>query len=212
MADSRYHNLGWFARHPKLYEIGTRLLSTLRRQAAEAVGLETGMKVLDVACGTGALSYELAKLGYEVTGIDLDGEMLRHLTRKIRPGLRLSFVHADALHLPFDENSFQAVTISFSMHDIPYEIALMLLKESKRVLMPNGEITIIDYNEPQKNILARMLYYVAILYESPNYKLFVKSGLDKYFSDADLVGIRRFTIFGCVQVVTCKSRHAARKP
>jgi ubiquinone/menaquinone biosynthesis C-methylase UbiE len=204
MADKRYHNLGWFALHPKLYEIGTMLLSTLRRQAAEAVGIDKGMKILDIACGTGALSYELANLGYEVTGIDLDNDMLKHATKKIRPDLRLSFVHGDALHLAFEDNSFHAVTISFSMHDVPYEMGVKLLKESKRVLAPNGEITIIDYNEPKKNFLARILYHVAILYESPNYALFVKRGLDKYFDDTHLIVTRRFTIFGGVQVVKCK--------
>jgi demethylmenaquinone methyltransferase/2-methoxy-6-polyprenyl-1,4-benzoquinol methylase len=204
MAGRRYNNLGWFAQHPKLYEIGTVLLATLRRQAAVAAGTEKSMRILDIACGTGALSFELAKLGHEVTGIDLDQEMLKHATKKIRPELRLSFVHGDASRMSFKDNSFQAVTIAFSMHDVPYDIGVLFLEESKRVLTADGEITIIDYNEPIKNFLARILYPIAIQYESPNYALFVKRGLDKYLEDTHLAVRRRFTIFGGVQVVTCK--------
>ena len=162
------------------------------------------MKVLDIACGTGALSLELAKLGHEVTGVDLDQEMLKHATKKTKPGLRISFVHGDASKLTFEDHSFHAVTIAFAMHDVPYEIGVLFLKEARRMLAPDGEITIIDYNEPKKNFLARILYLIAILYESPNYALFVKRGLDKYLDDNDLVVIRRFTIFGGIQVVTCR--------
>ena len=85
MPGLRYNNLGWFAKHPKIYELGTVLLGTLRRQAAEAVGIDKRMKVLDIACGTGALSRELAKLGHAVTGIDLDREMLNHAVKNTRP-------------------------------------------------------------------------------------------------------------------------------
>ena len=204
MPGLRYNNLGWFAKHPKIYELGTVLLVTLRRRAAEAVGIDKRMKVLDIACGTGALSRELAKLGHAVTGIDLDREMLNHAVKNTRPDLGISFVHADALKLPFEDNNFHAVTISFSMHDVPFEIGVMILKEAKRVLTQDGEITIIDYNEPKKNFLARILYHIAILYESPSYALFVKRGLDKYLKDSNFVLRRRFTIFGAIQVVTCR--------
>ena len=204
MTSSRYNNLGWFARHEKLYELGTILLATLRRRAAQAVGTNSRMKVLDIACGTGALSYELAKLKHEVTGIDLDTNMLQQAARKSTPGLEPVFVHGDASTLPFGEKSFHAATIAFAMHDVPHEVGVMLLKEARRVLAPNGQITIIDYNEPRKNFLARILYLVAKLYESPNYSLFIKRGLDKYLEEADLVVSKRFTIFGAVQVVTCR--------
>jgi ubiquinone/menaquinone biosynthesis C-methylase UbiE len=203
MADIRYNNLGWFAKHKIAYELGTVLLRILRRRAARAVGMDRKLKVLDIACGTGALSLELAKLGHEVTGIDLDQAMLEYAAKKIRPGMRLSFVHGDASRLTFEEKSYDAVTIAFSMHDVPYEIGVRFLEEAKRVLVPGGEITIIDYNEPKKNFLARILYQVAILYESPNYAYFVKRGLDQTLAAAHLVVKRRFTIFGGVQVVTC---------
>ena len=203
MKAGRYNNLGWFARHPKLYELGLVLLATLRRQAARAVGTHN-RKVLDIACGTGGLAYELAKIKHEVTGIDLDGDMLKQAARKTDPNLDLCFVHGDAIKLPFADHSYDAATMAFAMHDVPYEIGVLILRESRRVLAPLGEITIIDYNEPKKNLLAGVLFLVASLYESPNYSLFVKRGLDEYLQAADLVVRRRFTIFGAVQVVTCR--------
>lgn len=204
MAENRYNNLGWFAKHPKFYELGNVVLGTLRRQAAKAAGTKKNMKVLDVACGTGALSFELAKLGHEVTGIDLDAEMLSQAMKKTRPGQQVSFVHGDACKLTFENDHFDAVTIAFAMHDVPYEIGVKLLEESKRVLTPDGKITIIDYNEPRKNLLARILYPIAVLYESPNYTHFVRRGLGQYLTDAKLAVTRRFTIFGGVQVVSCQ--------
>ena len=202
MKAGRYKNLGWFARHPKWYELGLVLLATLRREAARSVGTHN-RKVLDIACGTGGLSYELVKLQHEVTGIDLDGDMLKQAARKTDPNLDLCFVHGDAIKLPFADHSYDAATMAFAMHDVPYEIGVLILRESRRVLAPQGEITIIDYNEPKKNLLAGVLFLVASLYESPNYSLFVKRGLDEYLQAADMVVRRRFTIFGAVQVVTC---------
>lgn len=204
MSGKRYHNLGWFARHPKLYELGVILLSTLRRQAAKAVGTENRVKVLDIACGTGALSFELAKLGHTVIGIDLDAEMLKQAVKKIPPGLPVSFVHGDALNLAFSTSSFEAATIAFAMHDVPFEIGVGFLQGSMRILVKGGCITIIDYNEPRRNLLARFLYFVAVMYESPNYRQFVKRGLSAYITAAGLSVTSRFTIFGGIQVVTCR--------
>ena len=204
MITGRYNNLGWFARHPRLYELGIVMLGTLRRQAARAVGPDGGMKVLDIACGTGGLSMELVRLKHEVTGIDLDPEMLYQASKKTRPGMEPSYIHGDASRLPFGDHCFDAATIAFAMHDVPYEIGVLFIKEAKRVLTSNGELTILDYNEPKKNIFAALLYPVAKLYESPNFSSFVKTGLDKYLEGANLVKSRRFTIFGGVQVVGCK--------
>jgi ubiquinone/menaquinone biosynthesis C-methylase UbiE len=130
--------------------------------------------------------------------------MLQQAARKSTPALEPAFVLGDATKLPFGENGFHAATIAFAMHDVPHEIGVMLLKEARRVLIPGGQITIIDYNEPGKHFFARILYLIANLYESPNYSFFIKRGLDQYLEEANLVVSSRFTIFGGVQVVSCR--------
>lgn len=200
----RYHNLGWFARHPKLYELGIVLFSTLRKKAARAVGMHLPLRILDIACGTGGLSLELEKLGHEVVGLDLDFQMLAQAAAKCRSHSYLSLVHGDALNLPFPGGSFGAVTIAFGMHDVPPVLGVSFLRESSRVLVPGGNILILDYNEPRKNSLARLLSLVAVHYESPNYVDYLAKGLDDYLAEAGLVMTNRFTILGAVQVVVCR--------
>jgi ubiquinone/menaquinone biosynthesis C-methylase UbiE len=146
----------------------------------------------------------LARHGHEVIGIDLDGEMLRWARKKNQVNLDLSFVRGDATNLGFSDGTFDVVTISFAMHDVPREIGSKILAEVKRVLVPDGKVVIIDYNEPARNLIAKLVCLIALLYESPNFKEFVKVGVVKYLSEAGLVLIDRFTILGAVQVVSCR--------
>lgn len=71
-----YYNNAFFAKWAKLYNYEKYLLFPVRKQAARFLGLQPPQKILDVATGTGAQAYELAKLGHEVIGIDLSPEML----------------------------------------------------------------------------------------------------------------------------------------
>lgn len=202
-SDSRYYNLGWFGQHPGIYELGSMLISPIRRSAARVISHSTSLKILDVACGTGSNSYLLAKHGHEVVGVDLDGEMLTWARKKGQKNLNITFVQGDATKLEFNDSTFDAVTISFAMHDVPYEIGLKILAEAKRVLIPTGKIIIVDYNEPANNVIAKFLCFFAMIYESPNFKKFIKVGLEKYLKENGLFMVNRFTILGAVQVVSC---------
>ena len=71
-------------------------------------------KILDLACGTGNPTLELAKRGYEVTGMDLHEEMLEVAKRKAkREGLTIEFIQGNALEVDFNQE-FDAVTMFFS--------------------------------------------------------------------------------------------------
>jgi len=71
-------------------------------------------KILDLACGTGIPTLELAKRGYEVTGMDLHEEMLEVAKRKAkREGLTIELIQGDVLEMNF-EQKFDAVTMFFS--------------------------------------------------------------------------------------------------
>jgi demethylmenaquinone methyltransferase/2-methoxy-6-polyprenyl-1,4-benzoquinol methylase len=200
---SRYNNLGWFGQHPRIYELGSMLISPIRRSATRAIPHSSRLRILDLACGTGANTYVLARVGHEVIGIDLDEEMLNWARKKNHDNLTVSFIQGDATNLEFDNGTFDCVTISFAMHDVPYEIGIKMLAEAKRVLIPSGEVIIIDYNEPDKHPIAKLLCFFARLYESPNFEKFIKIGLRRYLSDAGLTLSDRFTIHGAVQVVSC---------
>jgi demethylmenaquinone methyltransferase/2-methoxy-6-polyprenyl-1,4-benzoquinol methylase len=89
-----------------------------RKRAARATGLTTGGSALDVACGSGKLTAELARLAGptgRVVGVDFSVEMLE-VARREHPGI--TFVEGDALNLPFDDESFEVATIAFGLRNL----------------------------------------------------------------------------------------------
>ena len=79
----KYYNNEFFAKWATLYDYEKYLLTPLRKRAAKFLNLAPSKNILDVATGTGAQAYELAKLGHEVIGIDLSPEMLKQAKKKI---------------------------------------------------------------------------------------------------------------------------------
>ncbi len=196
--EEEYYNLGWFGRHPGIYDLSGIIISPLRKMAARKMGKEK-LKIIDVGTGTGAHAYEMAKLGHDVTGIDLDKKMLAKAEHKVSSNMELKFLHADGTKIPFADNSFDAASISFAMHDVPFEIGIKLLREVSRVIKDDGFVFIIDFNTPINNIGARILYWIAQLYESPNYKPFALKGLATYLDTAGLEQMTKSSFMGAIQ-------------
>ncbi|ASJ03747.1 SAM-dependent methyltransferase [Thermococcus profundus] len=96
-------------------------------------------RVLDLACGTGVPTLELAMRGYEVVGLDLHEEMLTVAKEKAKVrGLNVRFIQGDALDINF-ENEFDAVTMFFS--SITYfndSVIQQLFNSVKSALRPGG--------------------------------------------------------------------------
>jgi 2-polyprenyl-3-methyl-5-hydroxy-6-metoxy-1,4-benzoquinol methylase len=81
----------------------------------EACGIASGMRVLDVAAGTGNASIPAAQAGADVTASDLTPELLEAGRRRAESeGLALEWVEADAEHLPFEDESFDVVMSSIA--------------------------------------------------------------------------------------------------
>ena len=76
--------------------------------------LKPGMKVLDVACGTGNLALPAARAGAVVTGVDIAPNLVRQARENAkREGLNIQFDEGDAEALPYDDASFDAVMTMF---------------------------------------------------------------------------------------------------
>ena len=89
-----------------------------RRRAARETGLGPGGSALDVACGSGKLTAELARVAGahgRVVGLDFSPEMLV-IARRDHPGLE--FMEGDALNLPFGDGSFDVSTIAFGLRNL----------------------------------------------------------------------------------------------
>lgn len=120
-----------------------------RRIAADVAATAPGAaRVLEVGCGPGLLSTEMASAhGLDVTGLDLDPEMIERaranaLRSAVADGGGLAFVVGDVAALPFDDASFEAVVSTFSMHHWSDRAAG--LEEIARVLAPGGRALIWD--------------------------------------------------------------------
>lgn len=200
--EEKYYNNGWFGRHPGVYEKTDVFMKYLRRKAAARLFSLPQLKILDIATGTGSQGYEFALLGHSVIGIDLDLNMLRKAQNKRRETLDLAFLHADVTYLPLAANQFDVAVISFAIHDVPGEIGLQVLAEAARAIKPEGMIYIIDYEEPRSTFAANILYRIALLYESPNFRSFIQRGLDSYCIQTDLKMIQKERLaWGAVQLV-----------
>jgi 2-polyprenyl-6-hydroxyphenyl methylase/3-demethylubiquinone-9 3-methyltransferase len=98
-------------------------------------GLTATAKVLDVGCGAGFLTNALAEEGFVVTGVDLSEESLQ-VAHKHDASHSVQYVSADAYHLPFADNTFDAVTaLDFLEH---VEEPQKVIAEISRVLKPGG--------------------------------------------------------------------------
>ncbi len=172
-----------------------------RRQAVEFLGLKPLQKVLDVATGTGTLAYEFSKVGHSVIGIDSSTKMLKRAKKKCAENLDLRFEQADATSLPFRNGEFDASSISFALHDMPYEDEIKVLQEMKRVTKPNGHILIVDYNEPRNHWAAKLAFPLIRASESTNWPPFIKRGLESLLQEVNLRVPRRITYLGVIQIV-----------
>ncbi|TAN41908.1 MAG: bifunctional demethylmenaquinone methyltransferase/2-methoxy-6-polyprenyl-1,4-benzoquinol methylase UbiE [Nitrospirae bacterium] len=120
----------------------TKLVSSLELNGDE--------QVLDVCTGTGKLAFLLAEKvvrGGSVQGVDFSREMLREARGKLSPRCsNIAFSFSDAKALDFPENSFDAVTVSFGMRNIPDTAAA--LRQAIRVLKPGGKFCCLELTPP----------------------------------------------------------------
>ncbi|WP_169164398.1 demethylmenaquinone methyltransferase [Cellulomonas taurus] len=114
-----------------------------RRATLTALQAVPGEKVLDLAAGTGTSSEPLADAGVRVVPCDISTGMLA-VGKQRRPDL--PFTAGDATALPFADDSFDAVTISFGLRNVVDTVAA--LEEMRRVVRPGGRLVICEFSTP----------------------------------------------------------------
>jgi SAM-dependent methyltransferase len=113
-------------------------------QFIERVGIKKGMKVLDVACGTGNTALPEARTGADVTGIDIAENLIEQARANAdREGLTAKFEVGDAEALPYEDESFDAVITMFGAMFAPRPE--VVASELKRVCKPGGFIAMANW-------------------------------------------------------------------
>ncbi len=132
----------------KRYDLVNDLLSLGRTKAwrkatTKLIQPRPGMKILDLAAGTGSSSEPLAAAGADVIPADFSEGMLA-AGRKARP--HLPFTKADALNLPFADGEFDVATISFGLRNT--QKTAKALAEMYRVVKPGGSLVVTEFSSP----------------------------------------------------------------
>ncbi len=155
------------------YDILNHLLSFgidryWRRVLVKRVIKRNPKKILDIACGTGDLTISLFKKGVEVTGLDIADKMIAiakkksdKASKKYSAGTCIpNYICCSADELPFENSTFDAVTIGFGIRN--FENRGESLLEIRRVLKKGGTLAILEFATP-KNKLWRSLFNVYFL-------------------------------------------------
>ncbi len=129
-----------------------------RRFAVRRMRFFKSNRLLDVATGTADLAIEAARRNrsLQVTGVDFVEEMMDLGRTKIaHRGFSdcIRLLRADALSLPFFDNSFDVAAIAFGIRNIPDK--LLALREMKRVILPGGQVMVLEMTFPRTSFFQR---------------------------------------------------------
>ena len=117
-----------------------------RIATTKAIAPRKGMRVLDLAAGTGTSSAAIAKHGAHVVAADFSEGMLAEGRKRHAGNDLIEFVFADATALPFEDNRFDAATISYGLRNVHQP--RKALAEMLRVVKPGGRIVIAEFSTP----------------------------------------------------------------
>lgn len=117
-----------------------------RAATTRAVAPKRGERILDLAAGTASSSASLAASGADVVAADFSPGMLAEGKRRHGHLRNLSFVEADAMNLPFADNEFDAVTMSYGLRNV--QQPKKALAELYRVTKPGGRLVINEFSTP----------------------------------------------------------------
>ena len=147
----------WLERRPADYDRGIRLLTLGRLEAMQRLIveelIEEGMRVLEVGCGTGALTVAMAKAGANVSAIDISPGMLAEASKRIKKEdveehvdlQRMDAVMIDEL---FEPQSFDLIVSSLALSEMTERGRRFILKATRKLLAPAGKLAVLDEVRP----------------------------------------------------------------
>jgi len=149
-----------------------------KRRALRVARVQPGERALDLCCGTGDITFALAKSGANATGLDFSAAMLEVAGEKLARNKNLpapvQFIQGDAQQIPFPENSFDVLTIGYGLRNLADLDAG--LSDMLRVTKPGGRMVALEFGKPA-NGLWRAIYFGYLKFMLPIFgKIFCGNG------------------------------------
>lgn len=182
-----------FERVARRYDAANRVISAglngvWRRRLAAGCAARRPARVLDVACGTGGVVFDLRRFldgAAKTVGIDVTGEMLELARCKAqRKKIPADWLMADGVRLPFRDRVFDVVTISYGLRNLP--AIAPFLTEARRVLRQGGALWILEFSRPHPQWF-QALYYFYFTKMMPWIGGLVTGRLESYYYLAETV-------------------------
>lgn len=208
------------------YDLITRLLSFGQDQRWKGrllalVALTPADRVLDLACGTGDLTFSAAATGAQAIGLDFTPHMIE-LARLKSARPRVAWVVGDMGQLPMTGGSVSAVTTGYGLRNVPD--VRVALAEAHRVLTPGGRLASLDFDRPESAVVrgVYLAYLTAVgtllgwlLHGNPDTYRYIPESIRRYpgaravagmMRDAGFSDVRHVPVFGGLMAI-----HVARK-
>ena len=158
-------------KYDKLNTILTLNIDKLwRKNAVRLCAIKENDLVLDLCCGTGKMiELECTAVGVntEVIGLDFNQEMIDVGYKKLKQSLnnyKFNLIKGDVMELPFEDNTFNNITIAFGLRNVPDKIKA--ISEMYRVLKPGGKVVCLELSKPEMPIF-RNIYNVYFSFVLP---------------------------------------------
>ena len=134
-----------------------------KKLLVEMAEVQPGQKALDLCCGTGDISFALARAGASVVGLDFSEAMLG--TARARAGKLpgsggappLEFRTGDVLQIPYEDNAFDIVSIGYGLRNL--ESWERGVAEMVRVARPGGRLLVLDFGKPDNWLWRQMCFF-----------------------------------------------------
>ena len=149
----------------KKYESGVSLFGmgkAFYRSAVNGLGLASGMKALDLGCGTGRLSFALAEISSaesEFFGVDLAVKQVGYAKerQKVYPG-RFHFSVASMDEIDFPDETFDLVMTCMALHEAKSEVRRIAIGKASRLVKPGGRFLLVDWGKPRLGLWGVLFY------------------------------------------------------
>ncbi|MEZ5330973.1 MAG: methyltransferase domain-containing protein [Thermoanaerobaculia bacterium] len=175
-----------------VYDLFAWPIAGVYRAAVRRIAPVPGRAVLDLCTGTGEIALRCVRAGADVTGADVTPAMLAAARRKDRAGA-VRWRLADGRALPWPDASFDVVSVSLALHDMPFRVRAEVLAEAARVA--REKVVVLDYEMPLRRPWRGLVTRLLALYETAYFPDFVRRGMPAVLEAADLPPVERRVVW-----------------